>query len=85
MRHLASGQIDLVVLDGEATPAGGLGVAKELRDELLQCPPVVVLTGRAADDWLARWSCADGVVSHPADPIALTQTVVPLLRTRFVA
>jgi CheY-like chemotaxis protein len=83
--QLASGRIDLVILDGEASPAGGLGIARQLKDELLQCPPVVVLIGRADDGWLARWSCADGVVAHPIDPVELTRSVVPLLRARFAA
>ncbi len=83
LQHLASGAIDVAILDGEASPAGGLGIAKQLKDELSQCPPVVVLTGRADDAWLARWSRADAAVPHPIDPLVLTETVVPLLRGRL--
>ncbi len=57
-----------------------MGIAKQLRDELDVCPPIVVLTGRADDRWLADWSRADGVVGHPIDPFALAETVVGLLR-----
>lgn len=80
VRELDAGGIDLAVLDGEAQPAGGMGIAKQLRDELDACPPIVVLTGRADDRWLADWSRADGVVGHPIDPFALAETVVGLLR-----
>jgi len=72
------------VLDGEAAPCGGIGLAKQLKDELLQCPPVVVITARRDDAWLAEWSKADAVVSHPVDPVALRETVVPLLRSRLI-
>lgn len=85
VRHMASGVIDVAILDGEASPAGGLGIAKQLKDELLQCPPVVVLTGRDDDTWLARWSQADAAVPHPINPLALTEAVVPLLRGRLIA
>ena len=74
---------DLVILDGEATPYGGIGVAKQLRDELLHRLPIVVITGRREDAWLARWSRADAVLSHPIDPIELTNAVVPILRSRI--
>jgi DNA-binding NarL/FixJ family response regulator len=85
LHHMASGVIDVAILDGEASPTGGLGLAKQLKDELLQCPPVVVLTGRADDAWLARWSRAEAAVSHPIDPLVLTEAVVPLLRGRLIA
>jgi len=44
-----------------------------------------VLTGRVQDNWLATWSRADGVVSHPLDPIELAETVIRLLRSRVPA
>jgi DNA-binding response OmpR family regulator len=83
--NLDAGGIDLAVLDGEAVPAGGLGIAKQLKDELADCPPVIVLTGRPQDAWLATWSRADAAVPHPLDPIALAKTVVALLRERVPA
>ncbi|RUP28031.1 MAG: response regulator [Mycolicibacterium sp.] len=77
-----AGNVDLAILDGEATPAGGIGVAKRLRDEVALCPPILVLTGRPDDAWLANWSQADAVVSHPIDPIQFAQKALTLLRTR---
>jgi DNA-binding response OmpR family regulator len=72
--------IDMAILDGEATPVGGMGIAKQLKDEIAQCPPIVVLTGRPDDAWLASWSRAEAAVSHPIDPIRLGRTVAALLR-----
>jgi DNA-binding response OmpR family regulator len=81
IRHMDEGHVDLAILDGEATPTGGMGIAKQLRDELDTCPPLLVLTGRPDDAWLATWSRADAAVSHPIDPIVLGRTVLGLLRT----
>lgn len=77
-----AGGVDAVVLDGEAWPTGGLGLAKQMKDELPDCPQVLVLIARAADQWLATWSQADGVVSHPIDAPELTSALVELLRRR---
>jgi DNA-binding response OmpR family regulator len=85
IQNMDAGGIDLAVLDGEAVPAGGMGIAKQLKDEIYQCPPLVVLTGRPQDAWLATWSRADGAVPHPIDPIQLADTVVALLRARTPA
>ncbi|UCZ58754.1 hypothetical protein [Mycolicibacterium phocaicum] len=74
-----AGGIDLAILDGEATPAGGMGLAKQLKDEVANCPPIVVLTGRPDDAWLASWSRAEAVVPHPIDPIRLGEAVVAVL------
>lgn len=82
---LDAGGVDLVVLDGEASPVGGLGLAKQLKDEIDPCPPVVVLIARRDDAWLAKWSRAEASVSHPIDPIELAQAVTALLRTRVGA
>lgn len=80
--QVAAGGIALAVLDGEAVPAGGMGIAKQLKDEVYDCPPVVVLTGRPQDAWLATWSRAEAALPHPVDPVALAETVVALLRSR---
>jgi DNA-binding response OmpR family regulator len=74
-----AGGIDLAILDGEAVP-GGMGLCRQLKDELFDCPPVLVLTGRRDDAWLATWSRADGVVGHPIDPMRLPEVVAGLLR-----
>ncbi len=81
-RELVAGGIDLVILDGEAHPAGGLGIGRQIKDEIFQAPPVIVLTGRAADGWLATWSRADGVVPQPIDPVVLADAAATLLRKR---
>lgn len=78
--QMDAGGIDLAILDGEATPAGGMGVAKQLKDEVADCPPILVLTGRPDDAWLASWSQAEAAVPHPIDPIRLSDAVVSLLR-----
>ncbi len=77
-----AGGIDVAVLDGEAWPTGGLGIARQLRDEIADPPATIVLVARADDRWLATWSRADVVLSHPVDPFALTESVVRLLRDR---
>jgi DNA-binding response OmpR family regulator len=78
-----AGGIDLAILDGEAVPAGGMGICRQLKDEIFQCPPVLVLTGRVQDNWLAAWSRADAAVAHPIDPIVLVDAVAVLLRRRL--
>lgn len=80
LQQMDAGGIDLAILDGEAVPVGGMGIAKQLKDEIHQCPPVVVLTGRPQDAWLATWSRAEAAVPHPIDPIHLAESVVGLLR-----
>lgn len=73
--------IDLFILDGEAAPEGGMGIARQLKDELFNCPPVLVITARKEDAWLATWSRAEANVLHPIDPFTLAHTVADLLRT----
>jgi len=73
---------DVLILDGEAAPAGGLGLCKQLKDEIFRCPPILVLTGRPQDAWLATWSRADAAVPHPLDPGALAEAVAGLARRR---
>ena len=80
IEQMDEGGFDLVILDGEATPVGGMGIAKQLKDEIDDCPPILVLTGRADDAWLANWSRAEAAVPHPIDPIRLGEAVASLLR-----
>ncbi len=72
-------KVDLFILDGEAVPEGGLGLAHALKDELIDCPPIMVIIQRPQDSWLARWSGAEAVISHPIDPFSLGQKVAELL------
>jgi DNA-binding response OmpR family regulator len=76
---------DLFILDGEAVPEGGMGVARQLKDEVFNCPPVLLITGRKEDAWLAAWSRAEAVVTHPIDPFTLAQSAAELLRKQNLA
>lgn len=69
----------LFILDGEAVPEGGLGLAHALKDELIDCPPIMVIIQRPQDSWLASWSGAEAVISHPIDPFTLGSKVAELL------
>jgi DNA-binding response OmpR family regulator len=80
---LDAGGVDVVVLDGEAVPAGGMGICRQIKDEIYECPPVLILTGRPQDAWLANWSRADAAVPHPLDPIAVADAVAGLMRQRL--
>src|SRR5215475_9071973 len=82
IRLLDAGGADVMVLDGEAQPSGGMGVCRQAKDEIFDCPPVLLVIGRADDSWLATWSRADAVVSHPIDPAALAQALAGLMRQR---
>jgi DNA-binding response OmpR family regulator len=73
-------RFDVLVLDGESSPIGGLGLSKQLKNEIFDCPPILVLTGRPQDGWLAAWSQADLAVPHPLDPIAVARAVAELGR-----
>jgi DNA-binding response OmpR family regulator len=75
-----TGEFDLLILDGEATPTGGLGLCRQLKNEIPNCPPVLVLIGRPQDGWLAAWSQADLAVPYPLDPIAVAGAVTELGR-----
>ena len=59
---------DLIILDGEAVPEGGMGISRQLKDEVFECPPILLIVARADDAWLARWSRADTTLIHPIDP-----------------
>ncbi len=76
---------DLFILDGEAVPEGGIGVARQLKDEVFNCPPSIVLIARQSDSWLAAWSRAEASLQHPIDAFALAKTATELLRARFLA
>jgi DNA-binding response OmpR family regulator len=81
-RLLDAGGADVMILDGEAQPAGGMGVCRQAKDEIYDCPPALLIIGRPDDGWLATWSRADAVVSHPIDPVALARELAGLMRQR---
>jgi DNA-binding response OmpR family regulator len=77
---LDAGGIDLAILDGEATPTGGIGLSRQVKNELKVCPPILLLLGRRDDRWLAHWSQTDAAVPHPIDAIELAEVTAELLR-----
>jgi DNA-binding response OmpR family regulator len=80
-RVLDTGTVDVAILDGESSP-GGMGICRTLKDEIYNAPPVLVIIGRKQDGWLATWSRADAVVSHPIDPVAMARATADLMRQR---
>ena len=79
IKRADAGGIDLYVLDGEADKVGGMGICRQLKNEIYSCPPVVLLTGRPQDAWLASWSLADVAVPRPLDPLELQRAVRAVL------
>jgi DNA-binding response OmpR family regulator len=74
------GGVELAILDGEAQPTGGMGLSRQLKNEIVDCPPVIVAVQRRDDRWLATWSQADAVIVHPLDPLVAAETVAEVLR-----
>lgn len=75
-----AGGIDLAILDGEAQPTGGLGVARTIRLECAEQPLLCVLIRRRDDRWLATWSQVDSTLMYPIDPVTAAESVAGLLR-----
>jgi DNA-binding response OmpR family regulator len=73
-------QVDLFILDAEAVPEGGMGVARQLKDEVFNCPPILLITARPSDSWLATWSKADATVLHPIDAFTIANKCASLLK-----
>lgn len=80
LTEMDAGDVDLAILDGEAQPTGGMGLSRQLKNEITDCPPIVVAVRRKDDRWLATWSQADAVVVHPLDPIATAETIADVMR-----
>jgi DNA-binding response OmpR family regulator len=83
VRELDQGGVEVAILDGEAQPTGGMGLARQFKYELDDCPPIVVLIARRQDGWLASWSLADAVINTPIDPIESAAVVAEQIRRRF--
>lgn len=77
-----AGGIDLLILDAEAQPTGGMGICRQLKSEKDHCPPVCLVIARRDDRWLASWSQADATITHPLDSVAAAEAVAGLLRAR---
>ena len=71
---------DLVILDGEAQPTGGIGISRQIHQEATDIPPIILTVRRAADRWLATWARADEILVHPLDPVTAAEAVATLLR-----
>lgn len=71
---------DLVILDGEAQPTGGIGISRQVHQEAKVVPPIVLTVRRADDRWLATWAGADEILVHPLDPVIASEAVATLLR-----
>ncbi|MFV2101406.1 hypothetical protein [Micromonospora sp. LOL_024] len=78
-------QIDLMLLDGEATPGGGIGIARQVKDDYETAPPTCVVIARAADRWLASYAEVDATLVYPLDPVTTAAAVTELLRTHAPA
>lgn len=83
LKVLDAGGVDVAILDGEAVPSGGIGLCRQLKDEIYQSPPVMVLLGRPQDAWLATWSRADAVAHHPIDAVEVARETARLMRQRL--
>lgn len=83
LKQLDQGGIDACVLDGETVPAGGMGVCRQIKDEIFNCPPVLLLIGRPQDAWLATWSRAEAAVTLPVEPVEFADALAALLRGRL--
>jgi CheY-like chemotaxis protein len=77
-----AGGVDLLLLDGEAQPTGGMGISRQLKNEIADCPLICLVLARKDDLWLATWSQADATLSHPLDPLVAAEVVADLLRRR---
>jgi DNA-binding response OmpR family regulator len=77
-----AGGVDVAILDGEAQPTGGMGISRQLKHEIEDCPAICVLLGRRDDRWLATWALADATITRPPDPVVAAETVAQLLRDR---
>ncbi|GAA2521900.1 MULTISPECIES: hypothetical protein [Streptomyces] len=82
LKELDRGGIDVCVLDGEAVPMGGMGVCRQIKDEIFDCPPVLLLIGRPQDAWLATWSRAEAAVALPVEPVEFASALASLLRRK---
>ena len=83
--QLDSGDIDLAILDGDAQPTGGVGLTRQFKNEITDCPPIIVILLREVDRWLATWSQADEVILRPIDPVVVAATVAKTLRAHATA
>jgi len=70
----------VLILDAETKKEGGMSVAQDLQETREDVPPIIYLTARVQDDWLATWAGAAATVADPIDPIILQETLADVLR-----
>jgi len=75
-------QADVLILDGEAQPTGGIGVSRQIHLEARVIPPVILVVRRPDDRWLATWAGADEILVYPLDPVIAAECVAGVLRRR---
>jgi DNA-binding response OmpR family regulator len=81
--ELDAGGVDLAIFDGDAQPTGGMGLSRQFKNEIADCPPFIVLIAREQDRWLASWSLADSVIVRPIDPVRASASVADTLRAHL--
>ncbi|MDO5671801.1 MAG: DNA-binding response regulator [Actinomycetaceae bacterium] len=69
-----------LILDGEAGKEGGMSLAKELATLTDKIPPIVMLTVRQQDSWLARWSGAQEILEAPFEARAVEAALARVLK-----
>lgn len=77
---VAAHDYDFLVLDGEAAKVGGMALSKELKQEIFNCPPIMLLIARPQDTWLAHWSEADDVLPFPLKPRQVQEKIAAMQR-----
>src|ERR1700686_3008971 len=70
-RLLDAGGADVMVLDGEAQPYGGMGVGRQAKEEIYNCPPALLITRRSPPAPL---------ITPPTGPIPRAQELAALRR-----
>ncbi|PID98300.1 MAG: hypothetical protein CSA82_00390 [Actinobacteria bacterium] len=71
----------VLILDGEATKEGGFSIARELANTYEELPPIIALTARSQDTWLATWAGAVETIEAPYDPLEVQEKIAQLLRS----
>ena len=78
IKTVDAGGIDLAILMARPPRPAEMGIAKQLKDEVNDCPPIVELTGRPTMRG-SPTGRAEAAVPHPLDPIRLADAVVDVL------
>lgn len=76
------GNFDLLILDAETPKLGGIGLGKQVRDEVDPDMPFIVLVGRPQDRWLARVAKPNAILDQPVNPRELAGAVKEILEAK---